>query len=64
MEADELFWGLEHLGDIRLTGSYQLDQERGRGTNPYSDDWHDMAVSSRGQYAVVAACGSTEFVVS
>ena len=59
--ADELFWGLEHLGDIRLTGSYQLDQNEGEGHKTYSDDWHDMMVSCRGQYAVVAACGSTEF---
>jgi len=59
--ANELFWGLEHLGDMKLTGSYQLDQDDGRGHQPYSDDWHDMAVSARGPYAVVAACGSTQF---
>ena len=59
--ADELFWGLEHLGDIKLTGSYQLDQGDGRGHHTYTDDWHDMAVSIRGQYAVVAACGDTQF---
>ena len=58
---EEQFWGLEHLGDIRLTGSYQLDQNDGEGHKTYSDDWHDMMVSCRGQYAVVAACGSTEF---
>ena len=57
----ELFWGLEHLGDIKLTGSYQLDQGDGRGHQSYSDDWHDMAVSIRGPYAVVAACGETQF---
>ena len=57
----ELFWGLEHLGDIKLTGSYQLDQGDGRGHHAYTDDWHDMAVSIRGQYAVVAACGDTQF---
>ena len=57
----ELFWGLEHLGDIRLTGSYQLDQGDGRGHHAYTDDWHDMMVSCRGQYAVVAACGDTQF---
>ena len=62
MEAlNELFWGLEHLGDIKLTGSYQLDQGDGRGHQSYSDDWHDMAVSIRGPYAVVAACGETQF---
>ena len=60
-DLGELFWGLEHLGDIRLTGSYQLDQNEGEGHKTYSDDWHDMMVSCRGQYAVVAACGSTEF---
>ena len=57
----ELFWGLEQLGDIKLTGSYQLDQGDGRGHQSYSDDWHDMAVSIRGPYAVVAACGETQF---
>ena len=60
-DLGELFWGLEHLGDIRLTGSYQLDQCDGRGHHAYTDDWHDMAVSIRGQYAVVAACGDTQF---
>ena len=59
--GDEQFWGLEHLGDIRLTGSYQLDQGDGRGHQSYSDDWHDMTVSIRGPYAVVAACGETQF---
>jgi len=59
--GDEQFWGLEHLGDIRLTGSYELDQNDGEGHKSYSDDWHDMMVSCRGQYAVVAACGSTPF---
>ena len=59
--GDEQFWGLEHLGDIKLTGSYQLDQNDGEGHKSYSDDWHDMMVSCRGQYAVVAACGSTPF---
>ena len=57
----DLFWGLEHLGDIKLTGSYQLDQGDGRGHQSYSDDWHDMTVSIRGPYAVVAACGETQF---
>ena len=57
----DLSWGLEHLGDIKLTGSYQLDQGDGRGHQSYSDDWHDMAVSIRGPYAVVAACGETQF---
>ena len=60
-DLGELFWGLEHLGDIKLTGSYQLDQGDGRGHHTYTDDWHDMIVSCRGQYAVVASCGSTEF---
>ena len=60
-DLGELFWGLEHLGDIRLTGSYQLDQGDGRGHHAYTDDWHDMRVSARGQYAVVAACGDTQF---
>ena len=60
-DLGELFWGLEHLGDIKLTGSYQLDQGDGRGHHAYTDDWHDMAVSIRGQYAVVAACGDTQF---
>ena len=60
-DLGELFWGLEHLGDIKLTGSYQLDQGDGRGHHTYTDDWHDMAVSIRGQYAVVAACGDTQF---
>ena len=60
-DLGELFWGLEHLGDMKLTGSYQLDQGDGRGHHTYTDDWHDMAVSIRGQYAVVAACGDTQF---
>ena len=60
-DLGELFWGLEHLGDIKLTGSYQLDQGDGRGHHTYTDDWHDMIVSCRGQYAVVAACGDTQF---
>ena len=60
-DLGELFWGLEHLGDIKLTGSYQLDQGDGRGHHTYTDDWHDMTVSCRGQYAVVAACGDTQF---
>ena len=60
-QLNELFWGLEHLGDIKLTGSYQLDQGDGRGHQSYSDDWHDMTVSIRGPYAVVAACGETQF---
>ena len=60
-DLGELFWGLEHLGDIKLSGSYQLDQGDGRGHHTYTDDWHDMAVSIRGQYAVVAACGDTQF---
>ena len=59
--ADELFWGLAHLGDMRLEGEYHLDQGDGEGHEIWSDDEHLVAVSIRGPYAVVAACGSTPF---